>query len=178
MPGSLSQHPVCHGGATCAIQRECIGENKDHGKNSLVICHRRWDAASGDKWRCFKGGEKKKMLSSEDKCVADCTVMGFMSQSFPNPRKQGNENLFSFGTICFLRQRKIRALYSDNEGPSLQNTQINQKMICFKDQVSYSRNLRCRHLLAVRILKLPARHRMGASDRPAAGAVLHRKKET
>lgn len=93
------------------------------------------------------------MLSSEDKCVADCTVMGFMSQSFPNPRKQGNENLFSFETICFLRQRKIRALYSDNEGPSLQNTRINQKMICFKDQVSYSRNLRCRHLLAVRILK-------------------------
>lgn len=79
--------------------------------------------------------------------------MGFMSQSFPNPRIQGNENHFSFGTTCFLRQHKITALYSDNEGPGLQHTQMNQKIILFKDWVSYSRNLKGRHLHAVRILK-------------------------
>jgi len=61
----------------CVTEAECTEENKEHGKHSFVICHRRWHATSTDEQRCFKRGQKKRILSSEDKSAADRTACGF-----------------------------------------------------------------------------------------------------
>lgn len=128
LPGSFRQCSVCHGGAIRAMQGECTGQNKEHGRHSLVVYHRRWDAASTDEWRCFKRGEKNTIFSRKDKFVADYITLGFHC---PVISKFSEIKLMK--TYFLLEQPAFRTetvlQHPTMKSPCPQHTQTNQSLL-------------------------------------------------
>lgn len=164
----------------CAMQGECTEENKEHGKHSLSY-HRRWDATSTDECRCFKRGEKKRILSSKEKFVADCTAHGFHGPIISKSLKIKVMKTYFLSEQLFFKADIVLQHSIMTARALVHSTSKSTKRCLLASRTGHciAGNLKGGHSIAVRILNsYPTLHRMGASDKAAAGSVLHRKKGT